>query len=289
MAVRFTEEEIAEIKEVFTLFDKNGDGKLCSSELKIMFGGIITNPAASLLKLEDEKRELEFSEILSALSSIPLDSGKDYVVMVWTMLVLAAVKDTEIAKRAYKKYQADEKGNVCATELREFLEKNSPIEDPTSCKAIEAIDEVDRDKRDSNKRTVSDVFQILRPRVVTQGSVVSMGEAGIPTEVYVELRGRLSRMVTIEDMKETLADRLALMITPEEAKSPEKVEKAKELCSWVDEEKGKFMHLSIEDEKDDEPQPFVMLKMSKSEIKKQMKKLCREGSPWDDYTKVKFQ
>ncbi|TFK60937.1 calmodulin [Pluteus cervinus] len=127
---QLTQEQIQEYKEAFSLFDKNGDGKVTASEL----GSVLR----SLGKNYSE------AEILSQLKSVDADHNGTIEFPEFLQLVAAkgAPGDTEI-REAFKAFDKDGDGKITKSELK--LMMASLGETITDLELDEMIKEADVD------------------------------------------------------------------------------------------------------------------------------------------------
>ena len=68
MADALTEEQIAELKETFSLFDKDGDGTITTKELGIVIRSIGKNPTEAELQDAEGNRTIDFPEFLTLMA-----------------------------------------------------------------------------------------------------------------------------------------------------------------------------------------------------------------------------
>jgi len=103
-----SEEQVAEYKEVFNLFDKNGDGAISVEEL-----GRIINALG--MKLTD-------MELQDMINEIGTDGGEviDFQQFVSLMGRQSGDKETEI-REAFKIFDRDGDGRISANELKEVM------------------------------------------------------------------------------------------------------------------------------------------------------------------------
>jgi len=110
MAEQFTEEQLTEFKETFSLFDKDGDGTISTKELGTVMRALGQNPTES--ELQDMINEvdadgngtLDFTEFLSlmATKTKELDVEEEFI-------------------EAFRVFDRDGNGFVSAAELRQAL------------------------------------------------------------------------------------------------------------------------------------------------------------------------
>ena len=153
MARQFSVRQNHQIKEVFLLFDGNNSGGVTVEELRSFLLPFV--PDLSDCKLSedvalldaDKNAHVDFNEFLVMVTSLPTESSQDTLLFVWTMLIIAAAKDSEIALRAFRKYDKDGDGAITAEELRGFMAPAFKAfgEVPSICQLQEAIKDVDAD------------------------------------------------------------------------------------------------------------------------------------------------
>src|ERR1044072_829617 len=83
MADQLTEEQIAEFKEAFSLFDKDGDGTITTKELGTVMRSLGQNPTmAELAEMinevdQDENGTIDFAEFLSMMAKKMRESDSE--------------------------------------------------------------------------------------------------------------------------------------------------------------------------------------------------------------------
>ncbi|EDO33580.1 predicted protein [Nematostella vectensis] len=111
MAADLTEEEIAEYKEAFSLFDKDGDGTVTTAELGTVMRNLGQNPTDEEIREmikevdEDGSGSIGFEEFLQLMSK--KTKGKSY-------------EDELMA--AFQIFDKDGNGSITVTELKEVLD-----------------------------------------------------------------------------------------------------------------------------------------------------------------------
>ena len=153
MARQFSVRQNQQIKDVFLLFDKDNSGGVTVEELRSFLLPFV--PDLSDCKLTedlalldaDKNAHVDFAEFLVMVASFPTESSQDALLFVWTMLIIAAAKDPEIALRAFRKYDEDNDGAITAEELQGFMAPAFKAfgECPTICQLQKAIEDVDVD------------------------------------------------------------------------------------------------------------------------------------------------
>ena len=120
MADQLTEEQIAEFKEVFCLFDKNEDGTISTSELGSMLKMLGEDPQDEVLEEMIRQADLnrngivEFPEFLTMMSKKDADKEEDK----------DKDKDTDRVKKiraAFRVFDKDGNGFISPAELRQAM------------------------------------------------------------------------------------------------------------------------------------------------------------------------
>uniref|UniRef100_A0A2N9I8E3 Calmodulin n=1 Tax=Fagus sylvatica TaxID=28930 RepID=A0A2N9I8E3_FAGSY len=110
MANHFTEDQVSEFKEAFSLFDKDGDDCITTKELGTVMRSLGQNPTEA--ELQDMVNEvdvdrsgtIEFSEFLNLMARKMKDSDSE-----------------EQLKEAFRVFDKDQDGFISAIELRNVL------------------------------------------------------------------------------------------------------------------------------------------------------------------------
>ncbi|XP_073105605.1 calmodulin isoform X1 [Elaeis guineensis] len=132
MAQHLTDEQIAKFKEVFSLFDKDGDGLITAKELDTVMTSLGQNPTEAELQDminevdADQNGAIDFHEFLN--------------------LMACKVKNTdseEELREAFKVFDKDQNGFISAANLRNVLTNLG--EKPTDEEINEMIREADID------------------------------------------------------------------------------------------------------------------------------------------------
>uniref|UniRef100_A0A0A9P8T6 Uncharacterized protein n=1 Tax=Arundo donax TaxID=35708 RepID=A0A0A9P8T6_ARUDO len=110
MAERLTEEQIAQFKEVFAFFDKNGDGCITSEEL----GTVMSS-------LGQKLTESELQDMIKVA-----DADRNGTIELHEFLNLMAHKlknpdSEEELREAFKLFDTDQNGYISAAELRQVM------------------------------------------------------------------------------------------------------------------------------------------------------------------------
>ena len=106
-AEQLTEEQIAEFKEAFSLFDKDGDGTIDAKELGTVMRSLGQNPTEAELNDminevdDDGNGNIEFNEFLKMMAAKMKDTDSE-----------------EEIKEAFKVFDKDGNGFISAAELR---------------------------------------------------------------------------------------------------------------------------------------------------------------------------
>ncbi|XP_072510318.1 calmodulin [Notamacropus eugenii] len=112
MADLFSEEQIAEFKEAFSLFDKDSDGSITTKELGTVMRSLGQNPTEAELKNmigeidTDGNGTIDFPEFLSMMARKMKDTDSE-----------------EEIREAFRVFDKDGNGFVSAAELRHVMTK----------------------------------------------------------------------------------------------------------------------------------------------------------------------
>lgn len=110
MANQLTEEQIAEFKEAFSLFDKDGDGCITTQELGTVMRSLGQNPTEAELQSmvneidKDGNGTVDFPEFLGMMSRKMKDTDSE-----------------EEIREAFRVFDKDGNGYVSAAELRHVM------------------------------------------------------------------------------------------------------------------------------------------------------------------------
>eukprot|EP00397_Hematodinium_sp_SG-2012_P060343 GEMP01078446.1.p1 GENE.GEMP01078446.1~~GEMP01078446.1.p1 ORF type:complete len:159 (+),score=50.14 GEMP01078446.1:136-612(+) len=130
--VNFSEDQIEEFKEAFSLFDKDGNGTITAEELGVVMRSIGRNPTNEQLRQmiaevdEDGSGEIEFPEFLKLMASKLQDSDS-----------------IDEMREAFLVFDRDKSGSVSAIELKHVM--NNLGEQVTDAEVEEMIKEADAD------------------------------------------------------------------------------------------------------------------------------------------------
>ncbi|KAJ7329337.1 hypothetical protein JRQ81_015511 [Phrynocephalus forsythii] len=110
MAQRLTEEQLAEYKEAFSLFDKDGDGRITTAELGTVLRSLGHNPTEgelhSLISAVDTNHSgtVDFPEFLSVVAKMA-----------------KACDSEEEIREAFRVFDKDGNGYISVAELRHVM------------------------------------------------------------------------------------------------------------------------------------------------------------------------
>ncbi|XP_044477063.1 calmodulin-like [Mangifera indica] len=110
MTEQLTEEQIAEFKEAFSLFDRDGDGCITTKELGTVMRSLGQNPTEA--------------ELLDMISEVDADQNGTIDFPEFLNLMARKLKDTdseEELKEAFKVFDKDQNGFISAAELRHVM------------------------------------------------------------------------------------------------------------------------------------------------------------------------
>jgi len=110
MAEQFTEDQIAEFKEAFSLFDKDGDGCITTKELGTVMRSLGANPTEAELK--------------EMISEVDADGSGTIEFHEFVNMMARKMKDTdseEEIREAFKVFDKDGNGFISAAELRHVM------------------------------------------------------------------------------------------------------------------------------------------------------------------------
>merc|ERR1719246_163490 len=107
---QLTEEQIAEFKEAFSLFDKDGDGTITTKELATVMRSLGQNPTEA--------------ELQDMINEVDADGNGTIDFPEFCTLMARKMKDTdseEELKEAFKVFDRDGNGLISAAELRHIM------------------------------------------------------------------------------------------------------------------------------------------------------------------------
>ena len=110
MAEQLTEEQIAEFKEAFSLFDKDGDGSITTKELGTVMRSLGQNPTEA--------------ELLDMINEVDADGNGTIDFPEFLSLMASKMHDTDTEDElieAFKVFDRDGNGFISAAELRHVM------------------------------------------------------------------------------------------------------------------------------------------------------------------------
>lgn len=110
MANPLTEEQIAEFREAFSLFDRDGDGSITTKELSTVIRSLGQNPTES--------------EIQDMINEVDTDGNGTIDFREFLDLMAHKIKDLdsdEELREAFKVFDKDQNGYISAAELRHVM------------------------------------------------------------------------------------------------------------------------------------------------------------------------
>ncbi|CAK0865392.1 unnamed protein product [Prorocentrum cordatum] len=110
MADQLTEEQIAEFKEAFSLFDKDGDGTITTKELGTVMRSLGQNPTEA--------------ELQDMINEVDADGNGTIDFPEFLSLMARKMKDTDTEEElieAFKVFDRDGNGFISAAELRHVI------------------------------------------------------------------------------------------------------------------------------------------------------------------------
>jgi len=110
MADSLTEDQIAEFKEAFSLFDKDGDGTITTKELGTVMRSLGQNPTEA--------------ELQDMVNEVDADGNGTIDFPEFLTMMARKMKDTDSAeeiKEAFKVFDKDGNGYISAAELRHIM------------------------------------------------------------------------------------------------------------------------------------------------------------------------
>lgn len=105
-----SEEQVAEFKETFSLFDKNGDGQICTKDLGIYMRSQGQNPSEA--------------ELQDMIYEVDADNNGTIDFPEFLTMMVRKLKDTdseEEIREAFKVFDRDNNGYISVTELRHVM------------------------------------------------------------------------------------------------------------------------------------------------------------------------
>ncbi|OAR05808.1 hypothetical protein LLEC1_03774, partial [Akanthomyces lecanii] len=150
MADSLTEDQVAEFKEAFSLFDKDGDGQITTKELGTVMRSLGQNPSESELQDminevdADNNGTIDFPEFLTMMARKMKDTDSEEEIMeafkvwTWTMDAVELTSTNQV-----QVFDRDNNGFISAAELRHVM--TSIGEKLTDDEVDEMIREADQD------------------------------------------------------------------------------------------------------------------------------------------------
>ncbi|OMJ29962.1 Calmodulin [Smittium culicis] len=132
MSNKLTDDQIAEFKEAFQLFDKDGDGSVTTSELGVVMRSLNQNPSDA--------------ELADMINEIDADGNGTIDFPEFLTLMARKMKDTdteEEIREAFKVFDKDGNGFISASELKHVM--TSLGEKMSEAEVEEMIAEADTD------------------------------------------------------------------------------------------------------------------------------------------------
>ncbi|KIW04752.1 uncharacterized protein PV09_04478 [Verruconis gallopava] len=111
MSASLTPEQLAEYREAFKIFDKNGDGQITAEELGEIMRSLGQNPTAT--ELQDIIAELDIDNS----GAVDFD---EFIRMMGQKLTSGGAEDDELLQ-AFKVFDKDGSGTISAQELKELM------------------------------------------------------------------------------------------------------------------------------------------------------------------------
>ncbi|XP_060924574.1 uncharacterized protein LOC132998844 [Limanda limanda] len=110
MADQLTEEQIAEFKEAFSLFDKDGDGTINTTELGSVMRSLGQNPTEA--------------ELQDMINEVDAEGNGTIDFQEFLTMMARKMKDTDIEeeiREAFRVFDKDGNGYICASDLRQVM------------------------------------------------------------------------------------------------------------------------------------------------------------------------
>ena len=134
MVDNLTEEQIAEFKEVFEIFDKDGDGNITTKELGIVMKTLGQNPT------EEELQEM--------IAEIDQDGNGNIDFKEFLSMMAEKIKESDTADgllEAFRVFDRDGNGEISAYELKVVLENSGEDIDEDAIEELLLEADVDKD------------------------------------------------------------------------------------------------------------------------------------------------
>ncbi|KAJ1285876.1 hypothetical protein BS78_03G311900 [Paspalum vaginatum] len=132
MADQLSEDQVAEFKEAFSLFDKDGDGRITTKELGTVMRSLGQNPTEA--------------ELQDMIAEVDADGNGTIDLQEFLGLMARRMKDTdseEELKEAFRVFDKDQNGAISAAELRHVMTNLG--EKLTDAEVDEMVREADAD------------------------------------------------------------------------------------------------------------------------------------------------
>ncbi|WVZ68468.1 hypothetical protein U9M48_017403 [Paspalum notatum var. saurae] len=110
MANQLSEDQVAEFKEAFSLFDKDGDGCITTKELGAVMRSLGQNPTEA--------------ELQAMIAEVDADGNRTIDLQEFLGLMARKMKDTESEeelREAFRVFDKDQNGAISAAELRHVM------------------------------------------------------------------------------------------------------------------------------------------------------------------------
>eukprot|EP00658_Telonema_sp_P-2_P080734 TRINITY_DN80_c0_g1_i8.p1 TRINITY_DN80_c0_g1~~TRINITY_DN80_c0_g1_i8.p1 ORF type:complete len:289 (-),score=107.37 TRINITY_DN80_c0_g1_i8:177-1043(-) len=153
MADQLTEEQIAEFKEAFSLFDKDGDGTITTKELGTVMRSLGQNPTQA--------------ELQDLINEVDADGSGTIDFPEFLNLMVRKMKDTDSEKEineAFKVFDKDGNGFISAAELRHVMTNLG--EKLTDEEVDEMIHSVNMSPSSSSLHITPSTQQAIRPPTI---------------------------------------------------------------------------------------------------------------------------
>ncbi|KAG6487705.1 hypothetical protein ZIOFF_056300 [Zingiber officinale] len=182
MAEMLSEEQVAEFKEAFSLFDKDGNGNITTSELGNVMRSLGQNPTEAELKEMikvadvDGSGTMDFKEFLNMMAHKLKDAGSE-----------------EELKEAFRVFDKDQNGFISAAELHHVMKNiGEKLTDDEVNQMIREADTDEGNKESEQAEVPPKTLAFLRNMTAIGVSAVSFSRAAVFSDLYaVEAVGHL--------------------------------------------------------------------------------------------------